>query len=225
MPTFFNPNSLQANVLNNFLMMRMQANLQSQYLNNQIMQLMKLQAETKQLLMESSAVIKNETPSPQSTTVIEKTPQLCDENKSIKAHLKDIIYFITKNFGTLSDEDIKLEKLKYRNIPEIVTVFEALISKYSSTVKTREEMVKYSFRKGLKAMKQKMRNEVPSGTAVDYGLGNNQNKQHFRTLLNEMCEKIEDDADDDEPIQKPSSKNSKYLTFSLKNLTPSLGYQ
>jgi len=123
-------------------------------------------------------------------------PELCDGNKSVKAHLKDIIYFVLRNFGALSDDEIENEKLKYRNNTELTKVFEVLLIKYSTTVKTKEEIIKYTFRKAVKFMRQKYKK----------GLGSNEvQKKHFNSFLEEMSGKIEDDEDCEVIVKTPLS--------------------
>ena len=203
---------LQKNMANNLLMWKLHTEMQNQVLNAHMAQLLELQAETKRLIKENPAGVLNlyNNASPQDLAKNVKVysaervlPQLCDENKSVKAHLKDIIYFVLDNFGTLSEEEMKVEKLKYRNNQELSAVFEALIIKYTSTMKSREEIMKYNFRKALKFMKQKVKNEMKKGANCDSGADTSPSqKRHFTTFLNEMSEKIEDGLDDEEIVSK-----------------------
>ncbi len=197
-------NAVGQNMANNLLMWKLHTEMQNQVLNARMAQLLELQAETKRLIKENPTGVLNlyNNTSPQELAKNMKVysaepvlPRLCDENKSVKAHLKDIIYFVLDNFGTLSEEEMKVEKLKYRNNQELSAVFEALITKYASTMKSREEIMKYNFRKALKFMKQKVKNEMKKGANCETS-----EKKHFTTFLNEMSEKIEDGLDDEEEV-------------------------
>jgi len=206
-----NQDVMQRNMLNNLMMWKLQTDMQNQVLNARMAQLLELQAETKKLIKENPTAM-NFYGSPDLSKSMKMfsaepaLPQLCDQNKSVKAHLKDIIYFVLNNFGILSEEEMKVEKLKYRNNQELSAVFEALITKYTSTVKSREEIMKYTFRKSVKFMKQKVKNEMKKGATSDYG-SDTSLKRHFTTFLNEMSEKIEDGLDDEDSASASASKN------------------
>jgi len=206
-----NQDMMQRNMLNNLMMWKLHTDMQNQVLNARMAQLLELQAETKKLMKENptgaamnfygtSDLSKNLKMFSAEPTL----PQLCDENKSVKAHLKDIIYFVLNNFGILDEEGMKAEKLKYRNNQELSAVFEALITKYTSTIKSREEIMKYTFRKSVKFMKQNVKNEMKKGATSDYG-SDTSLKRHFTTFLNEMSEKIEDGLDDEDSASASKS--------------------
>jgi len=191
----------------------MQNEAQSQLLNAQMRQILEAKANVKQALIETSSCHELKLPiglpeEPRKASD-KALPELCDANKSVKAHLKDIIYFVLKNFGALSDEEIETEKLKYRNNQELTKVFEVLLIKYSTTVKTKEEIIKYTFRKAVKFMRQKYKK----------GLGSNETqKKTFNTFLEEMDGKIEDD-DDCEIVMKnplPVKQNAKNNNISTE---------
>jgi hypothetical protein len=200
--------SANANFYNMMLMWKFQNDFQGQLLKPQFFNVQEIQDNPSHISTTNSSTSEHE---PFQNLPLNETfpsnqflPELCDPNKSVKAHLKDIMYFVLDNVGTLSDEKFKIEKLKYRNHKELMMVFEALVSKYITAVKTKEEMVKYTFRKALKFMKLKIKKEMKKGGATE--------KRHFKTFLEEMSGKIEEDADDNENFAKailPFKQNSK----------------
>jgi len=114
------------------------------------------------------------------------------------------MYFVLNNFGSLNDEEIRTEKLKYRNNQDLLNVFEALLSKYICAVKTKEEMVKHAFRKALKFMKLKVKKDLKKDAATNEG----ESKRNFKNFLEEMSSKVEEDAEESESTGKtvPSVK-------------------
>jgi len=129
-------------------------------------------------------------------------PEICDANKSIKAHLKDIIYFVLKNFGACSEEEIKREMLKYRKNQELVVVFEALLHNYSSTIKTKEDILNHILKKALKFMKQKVKKDMKNHNA---SLSNQ--KKTFQAFLEGLSSRLEEDTEENKGSSQPLPSN------------------
>lgn len=210
MPLPFNNSYLD--LYNTMLMWKLQSAAQSE----QLIKAQSLEANTHHLLQQTKQakftddIEQTSTPtSPNKELLVSLA--LCDPNKSIKAHLKDIIYFILNHFGTSNEEMLKIERLKYRNNKELLLIFDALIAKYSSSVKTREEMIKYVFRKGLKFMKQNLKAGRGKKGAQE---PISSQKRQFKTFIEEICCKIEkeggrlEDDDDEEDVESPPQKKS-----------------
>lgn len=142
-------------------------------------------------------------------------PQPCDPNKSVKAHLKDIMYYILNNFGTLNVEELLMEKLKYRNDKELCVVFDTLLDRYASIVKTRDDMARCLLKKVVKRMKQKMRRENTKSVTNE----DNARKRNFKIFFDEMSGKMEDDLEEEDedsekflPSFKRGSKDVRIIT-------------
>ena len=193
-------NPAQPDFYTTLMMLKSQSDYHAECLKSQIMQLARVQNQSllSDIKMSSLALSQKEmplvaTPDEEKMSPIQLS-DLCDANKSVKAHLKDIIYFVLENFGTLSEEQISAEKQKYRNHPELSLVFEALVCKYSTTVKSKEEVLQHIFKKAVKYMKLKLKKEAKNASPASTSPG----KQHFRTFLDEMSGKIGECGDDDE---------------------------
>jgi hypothetical protein len=97
-----------------------------------------------------------------------------NKNKSTKAHVTDIVEFVLEHIGRISETELEKEKQNYSFDATLTQIFDLLLSKYTSTIKTKEEMIKYVIRRAFKALKNKIKKEK----SVD-----------SRTACKEICEK------------------------------------
>jgi hypothetical protein len=86
------------------------------------------------------------------------------QKKSLKAQIKDIIHFVLDNFGRINEDQFNEEKVRYNYDKDLMMVFELLASKYASTIKTKEEMVKYTLRRAFKFVKSNLKKEMNANT-------------------------------------------------------------
>ncbi len=80
-----------------------------------------------------------------------------DGTPDLKQEIKNIIIYVLENYGRINEAVFNSEKAKYSYNKDLQTVFELLTSKYSSTIKTKEEMVKYILRKAFKFVKNNLK--------------------------------------------------------------------
>jgi len=80
--------------------------------------------------------------------------------KTLRSQIREIVELVLKNIGKIKESKLEDEKEKYAHSPELAEVFDLLIYKYTSTIKTKEEMVKYVLRKAFKAMKYNYKKQL-----------------------------------------------------------------
>jgi len=85
-------------------------------------------------------------------------PKDCKGN--LKADLKEMIIFIINHHGQIRESDLAKARMKYAADPTLLKVFETLYSKFSSTFKTRAEIVKYITRKAFSTIKNNSKRKV-----------------------------------------------------------------
>ena len=83
-----------------------------------------------------------------------------DPKKGNTAKIRDIVNFFLENYGRINDACFLREEEKYKGNKDLLQVFKLLSAKYSSTIKTKEEMIKYTLRKAFKFIKGKLRKET-----------------------------------------------------------------
>jgi hypothetical protein len=99
--------------------------------------------------------VRSETkPEQESALVLPNDPDIC-----LEAQVKYMIQFFINNFGIASSQELKQAKEKYSQNSKLVELFEALVSKYTTITKTREEMIKWIIRRCLKTSKNSMKKE------------------------------------------------------------------
>jgi hypothetical protein len=87
----------------------------------------------------------------------ESASSLMGETPDLKQEIKNIIIYVLENYGRINEAVFNSEKAKYSHNKDLSTVFDLLTSKYSSTIKTKEEMVKYILRKAFKFVKNNLK--------------------------------------------------------------------
>jgi len=79
-----------------------------------------------------------------------------------KLQLREMILFIIRHHGRIREEDLIKVRVKYQSDPILLKIFETLYSKYSTTFKTRAEIVKYITRKAFSTIKNNSKRKVDS---------------------------------------------------------------
>jgi len=131
--------------------------------------------------------------------------------RSLRTDIKDIITFVLDNFGRVNESHFEAEKLNYGYNKDLMAVFDLLALKYSSTIKTKEEMVKYTLRRAFKFIKSSLKKE-----------SNSNPKGVSQKICNKYFKALEDDLEtlgSEEDLLKvalPFRKNSKNKTMNTK---------
>jgi len=177
------PNS--AELTNLLLTWKLQQNFQAEFLKQQMQQILDLKScllekisQNQAPMMESqipalSPLSSLQTNSPLREEVLTKiepsieipplvTQQVTLQRKGLKGQVKEILNFVLENFGRVSESNFEKEKLKYSHDSDLVMVFDLLTAKYSSTIKTKEEMVKYTLRRAFKFIKNTLKKNCNS---------------------------------------------------------------
>jgi len=76
---------------------------------------------------------------------------------SLRSSIREVVEFIIDSTGRISQTEIETHKRKYYFDSNLIKVFDILYSKYASTIKTKEEMVKYIIRRAFKYIKNNIR--------------------------------------------------------------------
>lgn len=168
---------LQNQMNNLFLSWKLQNNLQAEVYKNQMSQLVEMQNRLialKTLAVETTCSSSPKTnysdpqkPSPEYNIVYKQEAKPITQagpKKTLKNQIRLLVYFMLKNFGRVSEGQIEQERAKYRDNVEILAVFDALVEKYTSTIKTKEEMIKYTLRKAFKFIKNELKKEMQIDT-------------------------------------------------------------
>lgn len=158
--------------LNSLIMTwKLQSNLQAEIYKNQLSQLVEMQ---KQLSLKLAAVQSPPPRLPSPEVVRQQSPVLNVKfkqesepiqaqplsKKTLKNQIRAIIQFVLGNYGRISEEQMNQEKIKYQDNADLLAIFNGLLTKYSSTIKTKEEMIKYILRKAFKFIKKGLKKEL-----------------------------------------------------------------
>ena len=77
--------------------------------------------------------------------------------------VRSLVHTILRNVGFADESQIRQIQNTYKDDKMLNEILEVLLSRYSSTLKTKEEMIKYTLRKALRWM----RTTVAKGKASD----------------------------------------------------------
>jgi len=165
-------NSELTNQLNGLIMTwKLQSNLQAEIYKNQLSQLVEMQKQLSLKLaavqsppprLPSPEVVKHQSPVVNVKFKQEAEPVVAQSlsKKTLKNQIRAIIQFILGNYGRISEEQMNQEKIKYQDNADLLAIFNGLLTKYSSTIKTKEEMIKYILRKAFKFIKKGLKKEL-----------------------------------------------------------------
>ena len=143
----------------------------------------------------------------ESTDEPEQAVKKVESKKLLKDSIKEIVRYAVENFGRVDEDSINVMKAKYENNKQLGTLLQTLISKFASTTKTKEEMVKYSLRRALKFIKGKLSKQKSSDV-----------KEVSKTLCDKYFKASEDE------IQRSGSEETflkgvlpfRYSVYSMK---------
>jgi len=190
-----NSNPELANQINSLLLTwKLQNNLQSEFYKNQVMQLAEMQKElnSKLAAVQNLPITVSKDHYKSSPDVAMKYKHEDDEpilqatsKKTLRGQIRSIIQFVLPNYGRISESQMEHEKERYED-PDLKAVFDALIAKYSSTIKTKEEMIKYTLRKAFKYIKKGVKKEMKLDS-----------KEASNILCNKYFKETNDDLPDD----------------------------
>mmetsp|Transcript_5750 Transcript_5750/g.4940 ORF Transcript_5750/g.4940 Transcript_5750/m.4940 type:complete len:268 (-) Transcript_5750:1224-2027(-) len=79
--------------------------------------------------------------------------------KDKKSQIHDILVYVLDNTGKISESELENYKSLLQNDSELCQILDLLVNKYSSSIKTKEEMVKYIIRRAFKFIKNKIKKE------------------------------------------------------------------
>lgn len=85
------------------------------------------------------------------------TPPVPEVQKVTESQVKNVLDFLLKNIGQASQAELDAERQKCGDNETLKQIFDHLVQKYTSITKTKEEMVKYVFRKALKSIKDQIK--------------------------------------------------------------------
>ncbi len=161
---------------------------------------------------EESTLSPNEKDSVESFVVQENRNN--NNNQCLKFRVKKMLTYILDNFGKVKDSDLNDEKARYADEPILVKLFDALVARYSSTFKTKDEILKYITRKAFTTIRN---NYKQDSTSKRNGMMSNALcKRYFRVSSDEV-EKLGIDINHREsflqvlfPYRKNCKNKSKY---------------
>jgi len=140
-----------------------------------------------------------------------------DSEITLEFHIKHIVNFLIQNFGRINQRDLEAERQKYEFDHSLIQVFDTLVSKYSATTKTKEEMIKYVLRKALKNIKDKVKE---GNRRTEKEASRSFCQKYFNSSKDEI-QKLGVDVEDDEELLKlllPFKKTSKNKTMNANFL-------
>mmetsp|Transcript_23921 Transcript_23921/g.27783 ORF Transcript_23921/g.27783 Transcript_23921/m.27783 type:complete len:357 (-) Transcript_23921:217-1287(-) len=127
-----------------------------------------------------------------------------------KKDIRPLVHYLIKNLGTPNGKDFSELQAKYKNDTLLSSLIDILSKRYTTTLKTKEEMVKYTLRKALRWVRAKF----SKGTEADPKGGM---KIVVKKFFGEELKGQDgfENLDDDEIVDKflPFKKESKIKTM------------
>ena len=133
-----------------------------------------------------------------------------DPNICLEAQIKHIVMFFVKEYGKQDEERIRQERARYVNSKSLLEVFDALVAKYSSTTKTREEMVKYILRRAFKFFRRSIKKTAKLDSKT---VSTKLCKRYFNSSTEEVQKEETNEDEDLLKLLLPFRKNSKNKTM------------
>src|SRR5690606_31786120 len=90
-----------------------------------------------------------------------KAEELQEKQSSdpLRANVIQILYFFLNEFGKINQENITNQRAKYNNNSSLLQLFDALVERYLSASKCREDMIRFVLRKALSFLRDSLRNK------------------------------------------------------------------
>jgi len=95
-----------------------------------------------------------------------------------------MLTYILDNFGKVKDSDLNNEKARYADEPILVKLFDALVTRYSSTFKTKDEILKYITRKAFTTIRNSYKQD--NSSKRNGMMSNALCKRYFRVSSDEV---------------------------------------
>jgi len=128
----------------------------------------------------------------------------------LKSQVLAILSFIIENHDNASRQDYSEERTKYAHNPSLLALFDMVLERYMSSIKCREDMVRFVFRKAISCLRNALRKENNLTTKAASLL---LCQRYFKLDSNEIVSKI--DVEDEDQILGfllPYKKNSRNKT-------------
>lgn len=132
--------------------------------------------------------------------------------KSIRVQIREIVEFLLANISKMKESELEKEKNKYANNETLCELFDILVSKYASTTKTKEELIKLVLRKALKNMKNRYKKQMKMDSKTACSTMATKYFPNSKALLEEKGANL-DDEEEFLGILLPFRKNSKNKTM------------
>lgn len=107
-----------------------------------------------------------------------------NNNQCLKIRVKNMLTFILDNFGKVKNSDLDDEKAQYADESTLVELFDALVQRYSSTFKTKDEILKYITRKAFTTIRNNYKQDTSSKRSGM--MSNTLCKRYFRVSSDEV---------------------------------------
>ena len=149
-----------------------------------------------------------------------KAEELQEKQSSdpLKANVIQILYFFLNEFGKINQENITNQRAKYNNNSSLLQLFDALVERYLSASKCREDMIRFVLRKALSFLRDSLRNKH-NLTSKAASLAFCQ--RYFNNKVEEMVQ-YEIDIDNEKEVLNfllPYKKNSRNRTANNRFIT------
>jgi len=127
-----------------------------------------------------------------------------DSNIRTEAQIKYMIQFFVNNHGIIKDNEMQSERLRYSHDKKLLKLFDTLNRKYTSTTKTKEELIKWIIRRAIKS-----------------GINQDQEDENLKRPLEDLQNEDQDQGEYEIWIESllPFKKSSKNKTMNSQFLT------
>jgi len=161
-----------------------------------------------------SGTISNETTF-SSFKVEEKEGVILGDTRSnaMQVQVDEMLDFFLKNYGKIGEKELFFKGIQYIKNPYLFNLFKALIEKFETASKSKEDLTRFVVRKAISSLRNSLRNKHNiSAKAASIALC----KKYFSTKLEESSNMNDDDLtmDDEELLnfRLPYKKNSRHRT-------------
>ena len=195
-------NAIVNHEINKFLLAwKLESNYQAEVFKNELRQLAEIQKSLNLKLAsvqnKSSESVLTETKAdssvkdPEQILLSTSLSKQIIPKKALKNQIRTIIQYLLANVGRTSESQLEEEQTKYQENKDLFEVFGALTEKYASTIKTKEEMIKYILRKTFKFIKGELKKETNTDAK---GVSNLLCKKYFSAYTDKLVS-IENEED------------------------------
>lgn len=143
-----------------------------------------------------------------------------NSSPQLESQIAFMIQFFVDNYGRTTEFDIQRERAMYNQDQRLGKIFDILISKYASIIKTREQRIKWIIRRAFKTTKQAITKDKKAVSKDE--VSKNMCKRYFKDSKEESPEQDDDDDCNYGDLLNsllPFKKNSKNKTMNASFLT------